>query len=202
MSQESSSRPQPQYWIKFLDPWRQDFYPVLGWGLAPVWGEHNSSQHLHWIKTDFPGKVKNNLTRFSGEWVAERIFRGYFFLKNLGARKKTKKICAKLVQNPIPNKILWVTFSITFSELSPAGVYSKNSNSMPSSALLQVGPSRRVLHSAAVVHERTSSQLHRTFIAHVHRGIASRPRTPEGLESDLRPLGGPNSAIAACGFAI
>ena len=54
MSQEPSSRPQPQYWIKFLDPWRQDFYPVLGWGLAPVQGEHNSSQHPHWIKTDFP----------------------------------------------------------------------------------------------------------------------------------------------------
>ena len=28
--------PQPQYWIKSLDPWMQDFYPVLGWGLAPV----------------------------------------------------------------------------------------------------------------------------------------------------------------------
>ena len=31
-----SSRPQPQHWIKFLDPWMQDFYPVLGWGLAPA----------------------------------------------------------------------------------------------------------------------------------------------------------------------
>ena len=38
MPQALSSRPQPQYWIKFLDPWRQDFYPVLGWGLASVQG--------------------------------------------------------------------------------------------------------------------------------------------------------------------
>ena len=52
MPQEPSSRPQPQYWIKFLDPWMQDFYPVLGWGLAPVQGEHNSSQHLD--KNRFP----------------------------------------------------------------------------------------------------------------------------------------------------
>ena len=28
---------QPQYWINFLDPWMQDFYPVLGWGWAPVY---------------------------------------------------------------------------------------------------------------------------------------------------------------------
>ena len=32
----------------------QGFYPVLGWGLAPVQGEHNSSQHPYWIKIDFP----------------------------------------------------------------------------------------------------------------------------------------------------
>ena len=49
-----SPRPQPQHWIKFLGPWMQDFYPVLGLGLAPVWGERNSSQHPYWIKTDFP----------------------------------------------------------------------------------------------------------------------------------------------------
>ena len=23
---------EPQYWIKFLDPWMHDFYPVLGFG--------------------------------------------------------------------------------------------------------------------------------------------------------------------------
>ena len=34
-----SQDPQPQYWIKFLDPWMQDFYPVLGWGLASVEGD-------------------------------------------------------------------------------------------------------------------------------------------------------------------
>ena len=28
--QGPSSRPQPQYWINFLYPWEQDFYPVLG----------------------------------------------------------------------------------------------------------------------------------------------------------------------------
>ena len=38
MPRERSPTPQPQHWIKFLDPWMQDFYPVLGWGLAPVWG--------------------------------------------------------------------------------------------------------------------------------------------------------------------
>ena len=27
--QEPSSRPQAQYWIKFLDPWAQDLYPIL-----------------------------------------------------------------------------------------------------------------------------------------------------------------------------
>ena len=54
MPQEPSSSPEPQDWIKFLDPWMQDFYPVLGWGLAPVQGEHSSSQHPHWIKIDFP----------------------------------------------------------------------------------------------------------------------------------------------------
>ena len=48
------SRPQPQYWIKFLDPWVHDFYPVLGWGLATSQGEHNSPQHLHWIKIGLP----------------------------------------------------------------------------------------------------------------------------------------------------
>ena len=31
---EPFSRPQPQYRIKFLDPWLHDFYPALGWGLA------------------------------------------------------------------------------------------------------------------------------------------------------------------------
>ena len=35
MPQERSSRPQPQHWIKFLDPWMQDFYPVLGWVWHP-----------------------------------------------------------------------------------------------------------------------------------------------------------------------
>ena len=34
MPQEPFSRPQPQYWITFLDPWVHNFYPVLGWGLA------------------------------------------------------------------------------------------------------------------------------------------------------------------------
>ena len=34
MPWEPGSRPQPQYWIKFLDPCVHDFYPVLGWGLA------------------------------------------------------------------------------------------------------------------------------------------------------------------------
>ena len=32
----------------------QEFCPVLGWELALVEGEHNSSQHPHWIKVDFP----------------------------------------------------------------------------------------------------------------------------------------------------
>ena len=30
MPEEPFSRPQPQYWIKFLDPWVHDLYPVLG----------------------------------------------------------------------------------------------------------------------------------------------------------------------------
>ena len=34
MPQEPFSRPQPQYWIKFLDPWMQDFYPVLGFRIG------------------------------------------------------------------------------------------------------------------------------------------------------------------------
>ena len=53
MPRELSSKPQPQNWIKFLDSWMQDFYPVLGWGLAPVAGEHSPSQHPHWINMDF-----------------------------------------------------------------------------------------------------------------------------------------------------
>ena len=31
-----SMQPLPQYWIKFLDTWLQDFCPVLGWGLATL----------------------------------------------------------------------------------------------------------------------------------------------------------------------
>ena len=31
-----------QSWIKFLDPWVQDFYPVMVWGAAPSKGERNS----------------------------------------------------------------------------------------------------------------------------------------------------------------
>ena len=50
MPQNDSSRPQPRHWIKFLDPWMQVFYPVLGWGLAAAYGEHSSSQHPHWDK--------------------------------------------------------------------------------------------------------------------------------------------------------
>ena len=34
--QEPSSRPQPQYWIKFLEPWAQAFYPVLGGSFATL----------------------------------------------------------------------------------------------------------------------------------------------------------------------
>ena len=29
------STPQPKYWMKFLDPWVRDFYPVLDCSLAP-----------------------------------------------------------------------------------------------------------------------------------------------------------------------
>ena len=45
---------QPQCWVKFLDPWVQDFYPTLGWGLATSYREHSSSQHPHWIKVGLP----------------------------------------------------------------------------------------------------------------------------------------------------
>ena len=51
MPQNEISRPQTQHWIKLLDPWMQDFYPVLGWDLAPAEGEQSSSQHPHWIKS-------------------------------------------------------------------------------------------------------------------------------------------------------
>ena len=54
MPQEPFSRPQPQYWIKILDPWMQYFYPVLGWVWHPYREIHNSSQHPYWIKIDFP----------------------------------------------------------------------------------------------------------------------------------------------------
>ena len=54
MPYEPFSGPQPQHWIKFLDPWVHDLYPVLGWGLATSWGEHNSPQHPHWIKIGLP----------------------------------------------------------------------------------------------------------------------------------------------------
>ena len=33
-----------------------NFYPVLGWGLAPSWGERNYSQYQHWIKLGLPGE--------------------------------------------------------------------------------------------------------------------------------------------------
>ena len=33
---ELSSRQQPQHWIKYLDPWVQDFYPVLGCSSPPL----------------------------------------------------------------------------------------------------------------------------------------------------------------------
>ena len=65
MPQEPSSRPQLQFWIKFLDPWMQDFYPVL----AGVWHRyreiHNSSQHLHWIKIGFPDFRDRHLRKTS-----------------------------------------------------------------------------------------------------------------------------------------
>ena len=55
--QDPSSTPQPQYWITLLDPWMQDFYPVLGW----VWHPHRENPtrpftrtHPHWIKIGFP----------------------------------------------------------------------------------------------------------------------------------------------------
>ena len=35
--------------FKSLDLWRQDCYPVPGRALAASKGEHNSSQHQHWI---------------------------------------------------------------------------------------------------------------------------------------------------------
>ena len=33
--QEPPSDSNPRCWMKFLDPWVQDLYPLLGWGLAP-----------------------------------------------------------------------------------------------------------------------------------------------------------------------
>ena len=50
MPQEPFSRPQPQYWIEFLDPWVHDFYPAPGWGLATSKEERHSSQTQRWIK--------------------------------------------------------------------------------------------------------------------------------------------------------
>ena len=52
---------QPQYWIKFLDPWVHDFYPVPGWSSAPSQRESapffpvpaldkNRSPNLPWRK--------------------------------------------------------------------------------------------------------------------------------------------------------
>ena len=35
-SGNAPSRPQPQYWIKFLDSWVQEWYLLLGCGLAPL----------------------------------------------------------------------------------------------------------------------------------------------------------------------
>ena len=37
--------------LKFLDPWVHNFYPVLGWGLAPSQGECDFYQYQHWIET-------------------------------------------------------------------------------------------------------------------------------------------------------
>ena len=34
MPQELSSRPQPQYWIKSLDPWMEDFFISVGLGFG------------------------------------------------------------------------------------------------------------------------------------------------------------------------
>ena len=47
---EPYSRLQPQYWMKLMDPWMNNFCPVLSWGWAPSQGERNSSQYRHWIQ--------------------------------------------------------------------------------------------------------------------------------------------------------
>ena len=74
MPQEPSSRPQPPYWIKFQDPWMQDFYPVLGWVWHPYREIHNSSQHPYWIKIKFP--LRGVLRRGSTSGLSRRHLEG------------------------------------------------------------------------------------------------------------------------------
>ena len=54
MLQKLCSRPKAQYWITVLDLCVYDFYPVLGWGSATSWEEHDSSQYQHRIKIGLP----------------------------------------------------------------------------------------------------------------------------------------------------
>ena len=49
--QEPSSRPQAQCCTKFADPWVQDPYPLLGCSLTRSWGDRDSSEYQHWIKS-------------------------------------------------------------------------------------------------------------------------------------------------------
>ena len=78
MPQEPSCRPQPQYWIKFLDPWVHDFYPVLGWGLETLSRERHSSQYRHWIKVSLPNPetLSETLRGFRARRARETPVRG------------------------------------------------------------------------------------------------------------------------------
>ena len=53
MTQAPFSRPQPQFQIRFMDPW--EFKLVSGWILVTSQEEHDSSQY-HWIKFGLQGK--------------------------------------------------------------------------------------------------------------------------------------------------
>ena len=99
MPQQPSFRPEPQYWIKFPDPWVQDFYPVLGWGWATSQGEHNSSQHRHCIKVGLPIWISSKSHRrwISSDWFSEVFALFCFWPLRLIKVSMGEDMCSRVV---------------------------------------------------------------------------------------------------------
>ena len=82
MLQEPSSRPQPQYWIQFLDPWVQDVEPILGCNFASLI-ERERAQLLPGLALD--KSVSHDWTRFKVPFIQELsgTHSHWYFLKSI-----------------------------------------------------------------------------------------------------------------------